>query len=78
MIFLVPFTKYPSNPPAVGSEETIGERTQLYFTLVAISLAAALAALRLGRGFVQRFGAWNGTLPRSPPMSLWSRSPNWS
>lgn len=62
VIFLVPFIKYPSNPPAVGSDESIAERTQLYFTLIAISLAAALAALRLGRTFVARLGAWNGTL----------------
>lgn len=62
VIFLVPFLKYPSNPPAVGSDETIGERTQLYFTMIAISCVAAIAALRLGRGFVARVGAWDGTL----------------
>jgi uncharacterized membrane protein YozB (DUF420 family) len=49
VIFLVPFLKYPSNPPAVGDPETIGERTQLYFTMLAISIAAAVAALRLRR-----------------------------
>ncbi len=62
VIFLVPFLKYPSNPPAVGSDQTIADRTKLYFMMVAISIAAAIAALRLGRGFVRRFGAWNGTL----------------
>jgi predicted cobalt transporter CbtA len=62
VVFLVPFTKYPSNPPAVGSDETIAERTQLYFAMLAISLAAAVAALRLGRGFVKRLGARNDTL----------------
>jgi len=62
VIFLVPFLKYPSNPPAVGSDETIGERTQLYFTMITISCVAAIAALRLGRGFVTRLGPWNGTL----------------
>jgi predicted cobalt transporter CbtA len=62
VIFLVPFTKYPSNPPAVGSDDTIAYRTQIYFAMTGISLAAALAALRLGRDFVRRLGAWNGTL----------------
>lgn len=62
VIFLVPFTKYPSNPPAVGSDDTIAYRTQIYFAMLGISLAAALAALRLGRDFVRRLGAWNGTL----------------
>ena len=44
VIFLVPFVKYPSNPPAVGNPETIGERTQLYFLMLGISVAAAIAA----------------------------------
>jgi predicted cobalt transporter CbtA len=62
VIFLVPFTKYPSNPPAVGSDETIGYRTKIYFVMIAVSVFAAIAALRLGRDFVRRLGPWNGTL----------------
>jgi predicted cobalt transporter CbtA len=62
VIFLVPFTKYPSNPPAVGSDDTIGLRTRIYFVMLAISIAAALAALRLGWDLAKRFGAWNGVL----------------
>ena len=62
VIFLVPFTKYPSNPPAVGNDDTIGYRTKIFFVMIAISVFAAIAALRLGRDFVRRFGAWNGVL----------------
>jgi hypothetical protein len=62
VIFLVPFTKYPSNPPAVGNDDTIGYRTKLYFVMIAISVFAAISALRLGRDFVRRLGPWNGTL----------------
>jgi predicted cobalt transporter CbtA len=62
VIILIPFLKYPSNPPAVGSDDTIGYRTQIYFAMIAISVAAALAALRVGRDTVKRHGAWNGTL----------------
>jgi predicted cobalt transporter CbtA len=62
VVFLVPFTKYPSNPPAVGSDDTIAFRTRIYFVMLAISIAAALAALRLGWDLVKRFGAWNGVL----------------
>ncbi len=62
VFIVVPFTKYPSNPPAVGNEATIGYRTQIYFAMVGISIAAALAALRLGRGYARRVGAWNGTI----------------
>jgi predicted cobalt transporter CbtA len=62
VIVLVPFTKYPSNPPAVGNDDTIGYRTKIFFVMLAISVFAAIAALRLGRDFVRRFGGWNGTL----------------
>src|SRR3954468_1010884 len=62
VIVLIPFLKYPSNPPAVGSDETIGYRTEVYFAMLAISVAAALAALRVGRDTVARFGAYHGTL----------------
>jgi predicted cobalt transporter CbtA len=62
VIILVPFTKYPSNPPAVGNDDTIGYRTEIYFVMLAISLAAAFAALRIGRDSVRRFGVWNGVL----------------
>jgi hypothetical protein len=62
VIILIPFVKYPSNPPAVGADDTIGYRTQIYFAMLAISVAAAVAALRLGRDTVKRYGAWNGTL----------------
>lgn len=41
---LVPFLKYPATPPAVGSSETIGDRTALYFGFVLVSLTAAVLA----------------------------------
>jgi hypothetical protein len=47
--WLVPFLKYPTNPPAVGDPETIGSRTALYVTMIAISLAAATAAWTASR-----------------------------
>lgn len=39
---LVPFLKYPATPPAVGSAETIGDRTALYFGFVVVSVLAAV------------------------------------
>src|SRR5918999_5580229 len=39
-VFLVPFVKYPATPPAVGDPDTIGERTGLYVTMIAISVLA--------------------------------------
>ena len=57
-LYAVPFVAYPPNPPAVGSAETIGTRTMLYFTLVAISVVAAVAAVLVGRRLAARWGAW--------------------
>jgi uncharacterized membrane protein YidH (DUF202 family) len=46
-IFLVPFVKYPANPPSVGDPDTIGRRTAIYLIMILISLLAAVAAARL-------------------------------
>jgi hypothetical protein len=62
VLVLVPFTKYPSNPPAVGDDNTIEYRTRIFLIMIAISIAAAVAALRLGRDFVARWGAWYGVV----------------
>lgn len=43
-LWLIPFLKYPANPPAVGSPDTIGLRTAGYTGMVAISLAATALA----------------------------------
>jgi len=58
----VPGLKYPANPPSVGAPETIGYRTELYFLMVLISLAAAVAAIMLGRRLIARHGGWNAAL----------------
>ena len=62
VVFLVPFLKYPANPPAVGRPGTIGTRTELYFGFVAISLLAGILAAAFGRRLADRFGAWGGFL----------------
>jgi uncharacterized membrane protein YidH (DUF202 family) len=49
VLFLVPFIKYPANPPGVGNHDTIGERTLLQLAMMAISLLAAIAAVRVRR-----------------------------
>jgi predicted cobalt transporter CbtA len=62
VLVLVPFLKYPANPPAIGNPATIDRRTALYFGLLATSLLLALGALRLGRQLLPRLGAWNAAL----------------
>jgi predicted cobalt transporter CbtA len=41
---LIPFLKYPANPPGVGDPETIGARTTAYFAMVGLSLLVVLLA----------------------------------
>jgi hypothetical protein len=59
-VYLVPFVKYPPNPPAVGQSDTIGMRTGWYLVLVLVSVVLAAAAVLLARRLTPRFGAWNG------------------
>ena len=61
-IYLIPNLKYPANPPSVGEPETIGTRTALYFSMIAISIAAIIGAAALKRRLVPRFGHWNANL----------------
>jgi predicted cobalt transporter CbtA len=46
---LVPFLKYPANPPGVGEADTVGRRTALFLVMVAWSLVATGAAWRAAR-----------------------------
>ncbi len=52
--FLIPFLKYPAEPPSVGDPSTIRERTAAYFTLVALSLLALLVAWLAARTLKMR------------------------
>lgn len=58
-ITLVPFTKYPANPPTIGNPETIGRRTVLFVAMIAITILAMVAAVRIRRQLLRRVGAWN-------------------
>lgn len=49
LLTLVPFTKYPANPPSIGNPDTLGRRTLVYFAMVAISLLSAVAARRAAK-----------------------------
>jgi len=54
--FLIPFLKYPANPPTVGDPATIGSRTAAYFALVALSLLVVLGAWYAARMLRERGG----------------------
>jgi hypothetical protein len=59
-IVLVPWLKYPPNPPAVGDPDTIGDRTSYYLVLLLGSALAMFAAARV---------MWS-MRPQAPP---WAR-----
>ena len=61
-VYLVPNLKYPANPPSIGEPATIGTRTGLYVSMIAISILAMIAAFSLRRLVVKRLGSWNATL----------------
>ncbi|MGH2667956.1 MAG: CbtA family protein [bacterium] len=80
--FLVPFLKYPANPPGVGDPSTIGSRTSMYVAMLAIALLASLGAwagarrlaalaphrrhLLVGAVYIAAVGAAYGLLPANP------------
>lgn len=61
-VYVVPFLKYPANPPALGDGDTIGKRTALFFLLVLFSVLLAVGAVLLGRRLAPRLGNWNATV----------------
>ena len=63
-LYLVPFMKYPANPPAVGNDATIVVRTQLYLIMVAATLILMFVATVLGQRLAKRIGSW--------PAAVWA------
>jgi hypothetical protein len=61
-LILVPQLKYPANPPSVGEPETIAARTELYFTMIMLSVITAVAATSTARQLAHRLGAWNSAM----------------
>lgn len=61
VVFLVPFLKYSSNPPGIGLPGTIGLRSALYATMVAISLLAAVGAVRIRHLVAMRIASARAT-----------------
>lgn len=57
-IVLVPFLKYPPNPPAVGDPATINQRTISYLSLLAIGLVAVWAGVVASRALRPGAAEW--------------------
>lgn len=61
-MYLVPFVKYPANPPSIGHPETIRDRGGLYLLMVLCSLVFLFGAVWLGQRLASRFGNWTAML----------------
>ncbi|WP_018603625.1 CbtA family protein [Mycobacterium sp. 155] len=61
-LYLVPFLKYPANPPSIGHSDTIGVRTGLYLTMVVVSVVALALAVGLVGKLRPRFGSYGAVL----------------
>ena len=79
-LYLVPFIKFPANPPAIGHPETINQRTALYLVMVVASLVFMGLAVWLGQRL--QTGSGTGTRPwwpqarsSSPPVWSWRSCP---
>jgi hypothetical protein len=61
-LVLVPALKYPPNPPAVGQPETIGYRSELFFSMMLVSVAALGFTVAIASRLAARYGSWNAAL----------------
>ncbi len=61
-IYLVPFLKYPANPPSIGHADTIKERSGLYLLMVLASIVFLVLAVLVGKRLQSRCGNWNASL----------------
>ena len=61
-ITVVPFTKYPANPPTIGNPDTLDKRTLLFITMISITVLAAVAAARLRRQLLKHLSGWNASI----------------
>ncbi|MEV0620086.1 CbtA family protein [Nonomuraea sp. NPDC050404] len=78
-VVLVPFLKYPANPPAVGDPDTIGGRTLLYVVMVLVGLAATAIAVATARRVSTKDPwarwVWSAVAFLVPVVAAWSLLP---
>jgi len=60
-VCLLPFLRYPANPPGVGEPESITYRQALYLGMLSLSIAGTLFAALFGRYLATR--SKNGVVP---------------
>lgn len=61
-VYLVPFLKYPANPPAVSDDTTISTRGSLYLLMQVLSVVGLTLAVQLGRILSRTRGTYQAVL----------------
>ncbi len=70
---LLPYAKYPPNPPGVGTDpSTLTERTVAYLALIALSLLSMLAAWRFASALNGVSGTTRGLAAGGTLLALWA------
>jgi hypothetical protein len=54
---VLPFLKYPANPPGVGDPDTIDFRQRLYLTMLILGIVAVAAAFTTAKRLAPRLGS---------------------
>jgi hypothetical protein len=57
-IALMPGLKYPANPPTVGLDETVAERSSTFLTMTVVSVLTAAVAVAAALAWSRRSGVW--------------------
>ena len=60
VLYLIPFLKYPANPPTVGDTETVFLRTIMYVSFIAISGIGAIVFYKLFKRLDKKYVAIGG------------------
>ena len=61
-VFLIPFAKYPTSPPAASTDDTIQDRGTLFLVVLGVGVLGLVAAVVVGQALKPRFGTWNASV----------------
>ena len=61
-LYVTPIIKYPSNPPSIGHEDTISDRSGLFLAMVVGSVVFLVASALVVNRVKARLGMWNAVL----------------
>jgi hypothetical protein len=70
-LFLLPFPKYPADPPGIEHVHSIQTRGGLYLAMVAVSVVSVVAAGLAARRLAPRLGGWRATLAAFVGLVVW-------